>query len=304
MEALLRLRQAACHPSLLPFEEAQELGKAESSTKLKTLIETLEEIVSEGHKALVFSQWTSFLDLTSAALKKSKIPAVRLDGSTKNRGAVVDSFQSEGGPPVFLLSLKAGGTGLNLTAADYVIHLDPWWNPAAEAQANDRAHRIGQTRPVVVIKLVSSGTVEEKVVQLQQHKRALFDAAIETGEGIENMLGMEEVTSLFEADEKIPDVEELTARVEEEQTAEAERRASSVRRRRNGRGRRSNRGPKDAQASKEANESNGAKKEEAPAKAAPQAKDASDSPPKKKRPARRRRPAAAKSETAAQPEKA
>ncbi len=237
LEALLRLRQASCHPALLPFDEAKELGERAGSSKLRTVIDTLEEIISEGHKALVFSQWTSLLDLTQAALKKSKIRTTRLDGSTKDRGSVVEHFQSEDGPPVFLLSLKAGGTGLNLTAADYVIHLDPWWNPAIEAQANDRAHRIGQTRPVFVIKLVSANTVEEKVVHLQKHKKALFDAAINDGRELEDLLTAEEVASFFDPSDEIPEASKIE--IPEPEPKRANEKSDTVRRRR---GRRSSRG--------------------------------------------------------------
>jgi len=197
LEALLRLRQASCHPSLLPFEEAKELGTQHGSSKIRTLVETLDEIVAEGHKALVFSQWTSLLDLAQEELTKAGIAQTRLDGSTRDREGVVNAFQAEDGPPVFLLSLKAGGTGLNLTAADYVLHLDPWWNPAVEAQANDRAHRIGQTRPVVVIKLVAAGTVEEKVVSLQRQKRALFDATVSQAKSLEDMLSDDDLKALL-----------------------------------------------------------------------------------------------------------
>jgi superfamily II DNA or RNA helicase len=175
LEALLRLRQAACHPGLLPGRAA------EGSSKLDLLLETLEEAVSEGHKALVFSQWTSLLDLLEPQLSRAKLPFTRLDGATPDRGRVVAEFQDAAGPPVMILSLKAGGTGLNLTAADHVFLLDPWWNPAAEDQAADRAHRIGQDRPVMVHRLVAKGTVEERILALQEKKRSLAEAAV--GEG-------------------------------------------------------------------------------------------------------------------------
>ena len=172
LEALLRLRQASCHPSLVPGQHAP------GSSKLDLLLETLDEVVAEGHKALVFSQWTSLLDLTEPHLREAGIPFCRLDGSTRDRGAVVERFQDEAGPPVMLVSLKAGGTGLNLTAADHVFLLDPWWNPAVEDQAADRAHRIGQDRPVLVCRLVAEDTVEERILALQERKRALADAAL------------------------------------------------------------------------------------------------------------------------------
>jgi SNF2 family DNA or RNA helicase len=134
--------------------------------------------VEDGHKALVFSQWTSMLDLIEPALREAGIGFIRLDGGTTNRGAVAASFQDPKGPPVMLISLKAGATGLNLTAADHVFLVDPWWNPSVEAQAADRAHRIGQQRPVMVYRLVSQGTVEEKILTLQEKKRALFESAL------------------------------------------------------------------------------------------------------------------------------
>ena len=135
-------------------------------------------MAAEGRKALVFSQWTSLLDLTEPHLRHAGIDFVRLDGSTRDRGAVVARFQDDSGPPVMLISLKAGGTGLNLTAADHVFLLDPWWNPAVEAQAADRAHRIGQERPVMVYRLVAEETVEERILLLQQRKREIDDAAL------------------------------------------------------------------------------------------------------------------------------
>jgi superfamily II DNA or RNA helicase len=176
LEALLRLRQAACHRGLLPGQHA------DGSTKLSTLMDSLTEAAAEGHKALVFSQWTSLLDKVEPALADAGLAWTRLDGSTKDRGAVVAQFQDAGGPPVMLLSLKAGGTGLNLTAASYVFLLDPWWNPAAEDQAADRAHRIGQDKPVMIYRLVARDTVEERVIELQARKRALAAAALDGAE--------------------------------------------------------------------------------------------------------------------------
>ncbi len=172
LEALLRMRQACCHRGLIPGQTA------DSSSKVELLLETLEEAVSEGHKALVFSQWTSLLDRVEPHLQKAGIAFDRLDGSTIDRQGVVERFQADDGPPVLLLSLKAGGTGLNLTAADHVFLLDPWWNPAAEDQAADRAHRIGQDRPVVIHRLVAAETVEERILELQASKRALSEAAL------------------------------------------------------------------------------------------------------------------------------
>ena len=175
LEALLRLRQAACHPALLPGRQA------DSSAKVRLLVETLEEAVAEGHKALVFSQWTAMLDLIEPHLRRAGLDFLRLDGSTRDRQGVVARFQAPAGPPVFLISLKAGGTGLNLTAADHVFLVDPWWNPAAEDQAADRAHRIGQDRPVVITRIIASDTVEERILELQERKRALAEAALGDG---------------------------------------------------------------------------------------------------------------------------
>ena len=177
LEALLRLRQAACHSALLP--SGLRGGEApQGSSKMTRLLEALEDAVADGHRALVFSQWTSLLDLIEPHLTQSGIRFTRLDGTTVDRGAVVGEFQAEDGPHVMLLSLKAGGTGLNLTAADHVFLVDPWWNPAVEDQAADRAHRIGQDKPVMVYRMVARDTVEERILELQARKRALADAAL------------------------------------------------------------------------------------------------------------------------------
>jgi len=178
LEALLRLRQAACHSSLVPGQHPNA-----RSSKLETLYARLEEAVADGHKALVFSQWTSLLDRVEPGLRERGIEWLRLDGSTRNRGEVVERFQSSSGAPVMLLSLRAGGTGLNLTAADHVFLIDPWWNPAVEDQAANRAHRIGQDRHVVVHRLIARDTVEEGILQLHARKRALADAALEDADG-------------------------------------------------------------------------------------------------------------------------
>jgi superfamily II DNA or RNA helicase len=172
LEALLRLRQAACHSSLVPGQAAA------TSSKVEAVVEALVDAASEGHKALVFSQWTSLLDLVEPHLREAGVSFNRLDGSTVDRAGVVNEFQAENGPPVMLLSLKAGGTGLNLTAADHVFLLDPWWNPAVEDQAADRAHRIGQDKPVFVYRLVAKDTVEERILALQEKKRQVAEAAL------------------------------------------------------------------------------------------------------------------------------
>ena len=194
LEALLRMRQACCDPALLPGDVGADAGAA----KLDRMEELLVELVAEDHKALVFSQWTSLLDRAQQRLDQLGIRWVRLDGSTRDRQKVIDTFQQPEGPPVFLLSLKAGGTGLNLTEADYVLHLDPWWNPAVERQATDRAHRIGQDKPVVSYKLIAEGTVEERILELQDAKRDLAEAAIGTEGGFVKALTADELRSLFD----------------------------------------------------------------------------------------------------------
>ncbi|MEZ4433756.1 MAG: SNF2-related protein [bacterium] len=176
LEALTRLRQAACDARLLPFPEAQIV---EHSAKRTLLRQTLQSVIDEGHRALVFSQWPSLLKRVVTDLETLGVDHLYLDGSTTERGNLQARWNDPSGPPVFLISLKAGGTGLNLIGADLVIHLDPWWNPQVEAQATDRAHRIGQTKPVMVYKLVARGTVEEKILELQDRKRSLFEAAVD-----------------------------------------------------------------------------------------------------------------------------
>jgi SNF2 family DNA or RNA helicase len=170
---LLRLRQAACHPALLNPDRS-----GDSSVKLEVLLERLHEVLEERHKALVFSQFTSLLKIVRDRLDRDGVTYEYLDGATRDRQARVERFQNDEACPVFLVSLKAGGLGLNLTAAEYVFILDPWWNPAVEAQAVDRAHRIGQSRPVFAYRLITRDTVEEKVLELQQTKRNLAASII------------------------------------------------------------------------------------------------------------------------------
>ncbi len=179
LEALLRLRQACCDLRLLGEEDAGHASDA--SGKLTALLEMLAELTSEGRRVLLFSQFARMLELIGAELTARGIEHVSLTGATRDRRAPVEAFQS-GQVPVFLISLKAGGAGLNLTAADTVIHFDPWWNPAAEAQASDRAYRIGQDKPVFVYKLIARGSVEEKIQQLQQSKAGLARGLLE-GDG-------------------------------------------------------------------------------------------------------------------------
>jgi SNF2 family DNA or RNA helicase len=183
LTALLRLRQTCCDLALLGNERFKQLSVPQRSSKLERLLELLSEAVSGNHKILIFSQFRMQLLEIEHQLQAAGWGSLRLDGQTRNRQELVDRFQSPDGPPVFLISLKAGGYGLNLTAADTVIHFDPWWNPAAEAQATDRAHRIGQTRPVTVYRLLTRGTVEEKVLRLQARKRDLAAAIDEAGQG-------------------------------------------------------------------------------------------------------------------------
>jgi SNF2 family DNA or RNA helicase len=192
LEALLRLRQAACHPGLLDPERAKE-----GSAKLEILIEQLTEVLEEGHKALVFSQFTSLLRILRDRLDERKISYEYLDGQTQNRQKCVERFQNDSACRLFLISLKAGGLGLNLTAAGYVYILDPWWNPAVEAQAIDRTHRIGQTRSVFAYRLIARDTVEEKVLELQNTKRDLAAAIISADNSLIRNLQREDLELLL-----------------------------------------------------------------------------------------------------------
>jgi superfamily II DNA or RNA helicase len=191
---LLRLRQACCDLRLLD----PETEEAVASAKLDLLDELISEAIDGGHRLLVFSQFTGMLDLIEPRLAQAEVPFCRLDGSTRDRAAVVTKFKSDAGIPVFLISLKAGGAGLNLAEADTVIHFDPWWNPSVEAQATARAHRIGQERPVTSYKLIARGTVEEKIVELQEKKRAISAGLIESEEAFTAALSAEEIRSLFD----------------------------------------------------------------------------------------------------------
>jgi superfamily II DNA or RNA helicase len=191
LEALLRLRQAACHPALIaPTLET-------SSAKLDLLLEELTEVLASGHRALVFSQFTTFLGIVRNALDQKKIDYLYLDGKTQDRQSIVERFQSATGPPLFLISLKAGGLGLNLTNADYIFLLDPWWNPAVEAQAIDRAHRIGRQRPVIAYRLIARDTVEEKILELQSRKRDLADSIISEDNSVLRGLAVEDLELLL-----------------------------------------------------------------------------------------------------------
>ncbi len=184
--ALLRLRQVCCHPALLKLSSVTENT---DSAKLNWLSTVLPNMVEEGNRILLFSSFTSMLDIIEEHLKHLKIDSIKLTGKTpaNRRGALIDKFQA-GDVPVFLISLKAGGAGINLTTADTVIHFDPWWNPAAESQASDRAHRIGQDKNVFVYKLITKGTVEEKIQKLQIHKHALAQGIFDKQGNISSVL--------------------------------------------------------------------------------------------------------------------
>ncbi|MDP2827617.1 MAG: DEAD/DEAH box helicase [Sulfuricellaceae bacterium] len=194
LDALLKLRQACCDPRLLKLPAAKKVQK---SAKLSMLMEMLPDMIEEGRRILLFSQFTSMLALIELELDKLAIPYVKLTGETRDRATPVQRFQNSE-IPLFLISLKAGGTGLNLTAADTVIHFDPWWNPAVESQATDRAHRIGQENPVFVYKLITEGTVEEKIVAMQGKKRELAAGVLE-GRGENSVaLSADDLSMLFE----------------------------------------------------------------------------------------------------------
>ena len=200
--SLTLLRMLALDPSIVDAEHADV-----PSSKLAALMDRLDDVIAEGHRSIVFSQFTSFLDQVAADLDRRGVPHVVLDGSTRNRGAVVEAFRS-GQAPVFLISLKAGGFGLNLTEADYVFLMDPWWNPAAENQAIDRAHRIGQTKSVMVYRYVAEGTIEQKVLALQRRKAELFDSLMSeagtfegrgpSGQAFSQAVTAEDIKGLFE----------------------------------------------------------------------------------------------------------
>jgi SNF2 family DNA or RNA helicase len=194
LDALLKLRQVCCDPRLL--KSAGKKGAASPSAKLDELMEMLDALLDEGRKVLVFSQFTSMLALIEEQLRARAVPYSLLTGDTLDRAGQVAAFQ-QGQTPVFLISLKAGGVGLNLTTADTVIHYDPWWNPAAENQATDRAWRIGQDKPVFVYKLIAKGTLEEKIQELQRQKAGLADAVLAAGEGQGIQITAEDLQAIF-----------------------------------------------------------------------------------------------------------
>jgi superfamily II DNA or RNA helicase len=196
LTTLTRLRQACCHLDLLP--RVDEKRWTEPSAKLAMCMELIEEAISGNHRVLVFSQFVKLLRLVQTALGQQEISYCYLDGSTVDRAAEVKRFQESANIPVFLVSLKAGGTGLNLTGADTVIHFDPWWNPAVEDQATARAHRIGQANIVTSYKLIAQGSVEEKIVRLQEKKKELIASALTSDEAFAQNLTWEELQGLLE----------------------------------------------------------------------------------------------------------
>jgi SNF2 family DNA or RNA helicase len=193
LSALTKLRQAACHPRLVNPKLTLP------SSKSAVFMALAEDLIENRHRVLVFSQFTSHLALIREELDAKKIPYLYLDGShtAGQRKKLVEEFQG-GDAPLFLISLKAGGLGLNLTGADYVIHLDPWWNPAVEDQASDRAYRIGQKRPVTIYKLIAANTIEEKIIDLHTTKKNLADALLE-GSDVAKKLTREEILGLLQA---------------------------------------------------------------------------------------------------------
>lgn len=194
LDALLKLRQTCCDPGLLSIPQAQDI---EESAKLEMLMEMLPELIEEGRKILLFSQFTKMLAIIEQKLIDENIRYTKLTGQTRKREEVIDKFKN-GEADVFLISLKAGGVGLNLTEADTVIHYDPWWNPASENQATDRAHRIGQNKAVFVYKLITENTVEEKILALQAKKQELADAVYQDNDKADSLnITATDLESLF-----------------------------------------------------------------------------------------------------------
>lgn len=194
LKTLLRLRQVCCHLDLLPLQDSKFEAP---SAKMDLFFELLDEALDGGHRVLIFSQFVSMLQILRAQMDHRQIAYCYLDGATQDRLSVVHRFNTDRRIPVFLISLKAGGTGLNLTGADMVIHYDPWWNPAVEDQATDRAHRIGQKRTVYSVKLITQGTVEEKVLAMQRRKKAIIDATLESGESVFSALTWSDIQELL-----------------------------------------------------------------------------------------------------------
>jgi non-specific serine/threonine protein kinase len=196
LDALLKLRQICCHPRLLKLD-MPGVNTNMSSGKFEAFKNLSQTIIEDGHKVLVFSQFVQMLHIIRSWLTMEEIPFAYLDGTSKDRFEQVDRFNNNPDIPIFLISLKAGGTGLNLTSADYVIHYDPWWNPAVEAQATDRTHRIGQTRQVFSYKMICENTVEEKILKLQEQKKGIADSII-PGQSAWKSLTRDDLEMLFE----------------------------------------------------------------------------------------------------------
>ncbi len=194
LKTLLSLRQVCCHLDLLKLEG---LESKQPSAKMDLFFELINEALDGGHRVLVFSQFTSMLAILRRELEQRQVSYCYLDGATQERMKVVHEFNTNRKIPIFLISLKAGGTGLNLTGADIVIHYDPWWNPAVEDQATDRAYRIGQKRTVYSMKLITKGTVEEKVLEMQKRKKAIIDATLETDEQVMGTMTWDDVQELL-----------------------------------------------------------------------------------------------------------
>jgi SNF2 family DNA or RNA helicase len=192
LRGLTQLRQIANHPKLVKEDYKEDSGKHEDITYM------IQETISKGHKVLVFSQFVRHLSIVKEFLDREKIEYAYLDGSTSDRKAQVENFQTDDGIKVFLISLKAGGVGLNLTKAEYVFLLDPWWNPAVEAQAIDRAHRIGQENKVIIYKFITRGTVEEKIMALQSRKLALAEELISNEESFMKTLNNNDIRALLD----------------------------------------------------------------------------------------------------------
>jgi SNF2 family DNA or RNA helicase len=202
LQGLMRLRQICCHPGLL---SPSNMG--EESAKMTALFYLLDQLREEGHKVLVFSQFVKMLDIIKGRLDEEKSPYHFLTGQTKNRAEVIEGFQKTKDASVFLLSLKAGGAGLNLTAASYVVLYDPWWNPAVEAQAIDRTHRIGQTEPVIAYRLLMRNSVEEKIRVLQRQKAEMAGGVLGE-EGFARNLDMKDLQFIFSPDAALPKAKE------------------------------------------------------------------------------------------------
>jgi SNF2 family DNA or RNA helicase len=194
LAGLMKLRQACNHPALLTKDKD---FRGYESTKLDMCMELVDEVVESQRKVLIFSQFTQMLDIVSETLKDRNIQHLYLSGRTRNRQSMVDAFNSDPAYPVFLISLKAGGTGLNLASAETVIIFDPWWNPSVENQAIDRAHRIGQTKTLNVYRLLTIGTIEEKIQALKERKQKLFDAVVGESGDLFKKLTWEDVRELF-----------------------------------------------------------------------------------------------------------